>query len=172
MTGPENGFSMLGGLMRPQSRGQITLSGPGVDDPIRIDLGALSEQADVNAQVASVRQCREIGRSSALASWEPEEIYPGPDVSDSDEDLGQYVRDSVVTYHHQVGTCRMGLDENAVVDPRSFKVRGLDRIRIADPSIMPLVTTGNTNAPTIMIAERAANLLTSGDDALTGETTQ
>lgn len=125
MTGPENGFSMLGGLMRPQSRGQITLSGPGADDPIRIDLGARSEQADVNALVASVRQCREIGRSSALASWEPEEIYPGPDVSDSDEDLGQYVRDSVVTYHHQVGTCRMGLDENAVVDPRSFKVRGL-----------------------------------------------
>ncbi|GAB3272022.1 GMC family oxidoreductase N-terminal domain-containing protein [Arthrobacter pigmenti] len=160
MTGPENGFSMLGGLVRPQSRGEITLSGPAAEDPIRIDLGALTEKADVDALVASVRQCRGIGRSSALAAWEPEELYPGSDVSDRDEDLGQYVRDSVVTYHHQAGTCRMGQDADAVVDPRTLKVRGLDGVRIADASVMPLVPTGNTNAPTIMIAERAAALLT------------
>ncbi|WP_026819384.1 GMC family oxidoreductase [Arthrobacter castelli] len=163
MTGPENGFSMLGGLVRPQSRGEITLSGPGADDPIRIDLGALSERADVDALVASVRQCREIGRSSALSVWEAEEIHPGREVSDSDEDLERYVRDSVVTYHHQAGTCRMGQDVDAVVDPRTLKVHGLDGVRVADASIMPRVTTGNTNAPTIMIAERAAVLLTGED---------
>ena len=137
MTGPENGFSMLGGLVRPASRGEITLTGPSPEDPLRIDLGALSEQADVDALVASVRQCREIGRSEALASWEPKELHPGPGVSDSDEDLAQYVRDSVVTYHHQVGTCRMGTDDLAVVDPADLRVRGLSGIRIADASVMP-----------------------------------
>lgn len=154
MTGPNNAFSLLGGLVRPQSRGQITLSGAADSDPIRIDLGALREQADADALVASVRQCREIGRSQALAGWEPTEIYPGPEVAD--EDLEQYVRDSVVTYHHQVGTCKMGVDKLAVVDPTTFRVHGLAGLRIADASIMPLVPTGNTNAPAIMIAERAA----------------
>ncbi|GAA1348281.1 GMC family oxidoreductase N-terminal domain-containing protein [Arthrobacter koreensis] len=159
MTGPANGFSMLGGLVRPESRGEITLTGPSPEDPLRIDLGALSEQADVDALVASVRQCREIGRSEALANWEPKELHPGPAVSDSDEDLAQYVRDSVVTYHHQVGTCRMGTDELAVVDPSDLTVRGLAGIRIADASVMPMVPTGNTNAPTVMIAERAAGMI-------------
>ena len=160
MTGPANGFSMLGGLVRPASRGEITLTGPSPEDPLRIDLGALSEQADVDALVSSVRQCREIGRSEALAGWEPKELHPGPAVSDSDEDLAKYVRDSVVTYHHQVGTCRMGTDELAVVDPATLRVRGLSGIRIADASVMPMVTTGNTNAPTVMIAERAAGMIT------------
>ncbi|WP_139004090.1 GMC family oxidoreductase [Arthrobacter crystallopoietes] len=169
MTGPENGFSMLGGLVRPQSRGEIRLTGPKASDPIAIDLGALSEQADVDAMVASVRQCREIGRTSALADWGAEELYPGPEVSDSDEDLEQYVRDSVVTYHHQVGTCRMGLDQDAVVNPRTLKVHGLNGIRIADASIMPLVPTGNTNAPSIMIGERAAALLVNEAATVTDE---
>lgn len=158
MTGPDNAFSMLGGLVRPQSRGEITLSGPNAEDPIRIDLGALAEQADVDALVASVRQCREIGRTQALAGWEPEEIHPGPQVTD--DDLEQYVRESVVTYHHQVGTCKMGVDELAVVDPSTFKVHGLSGLRIADASIMPTVPTGNTNAPSVMIGERAAAVLT------------
>src|SRR5699024_9043249 len=69
------------------------------------------------------------------------------------------VRGSVVTYHHQAGTCRMGTDADAVVDPSSFAVHGLSGLRLADASIMPQVTTGNTNAPTIMIAERAAAAL-------------
>lgn len=157
MTGPQNGFSMLGGLVRPTSRGQIRLSGPGEDDPLLIDLGALAEQADADALVASVRQCRAIGRSDALAGWEPTEIYPGAQIADAD--LEQYVRDSVVTYHHQVGTCKMGVDHLAVVDPATFSVHGLRGLRIADASIMPLVPTGNTNAPSIMIGERAAAVL-------------
>ncbi|MDN6639027.1 MAG: GMC oxidoreductase, partial [Yaniella sp.] len=68
------------------------------------------------------------------------------------------------TYHHQVGTCRMGQDESAVVDPVTFRVHGLDGVRIADASVMPLIPTGNTNAPTIMIAERAAAALTRSVD--------
>lgn len=155
--GPGGAFTLQGGLVRPESRGEVTLSGPNPQDPIIIDPHVLSEQADVDALVASVRQCRQIGRAKALDSWQPEEIFPGAEVAD--EDLEDYVRGSVVTYHHQVGTCRMGRDETAVVDPASFKVHGLEGLRIADASIMPLVPTGNTNAPTIMIAERAAAAL-------------
>ncbi|WP_336714409.1 GMC family oxidoreductase [Arthrobacter sp. USHLN218] len=160
MTGPENGFSLIGGIVRPLSRGEITLSGPNPEDPIQIDLGALTAEEDVRALVASVRQCREMGRTAALAEWGPEEVYPGTEYSDSDEDLERYVRETAVTYHHQVGTCKMGLDELAVVDPRSLKVRGLAGIRIADASIMPLVPTGNTNAPSVLIGEKAAEFIT------------
>ena len=165
MTGPDNGFSLLGGLVRPASRGELTLTGPNPEDPIRIDLGALKEQQDVDALVASVRQCRQIGRTQALSGWEPTEIHPGPNVAD--EDLETYVRESAVTYHHQVGTCKMGQDDLAVVDPRTFAVHGVQGLRIADASIMPLVPTGNTNAPSIMIAERAAAVLVAGTDATT-----
>src|SRR5699024_10445246 len=101
MSGPDNGFSLVAGIVRPLSRGEITLSGPNPDDPTNIDLGALRDQADVDSLVASVRQCRELGSTEALADWGPQEVYPGPEVSDSDEDLEQYVRDTAVTYHHQ-----------------------------------------------------------------------
>ncbi|MGO1695794.1 MAG: GMC family oxidoreductase [Arthrobacter sp.] len=160
MTGADGGFSMLGGLVRPHSRGEVRLTGPEASDPVSIDLRALSERADVDALVASVVHCRRIGRTEALAAWGATEVYPGPQVAD--EDLEQYVRDSVVTYHHQVGTCRMGLDAEAVVDPRTLKVRGLDGVRIADASVRPLVPTGNTNAPSVMIGERAALMLLQG----------
>ncbi|AGF73768.1 GMC family oxidoreductase [Corynebacterium halotolerans] len=158
MEGPENGFTLMGGIVRPASRGSVTLSGPNPEDPINIDLGTLSAEEDVRSLVASVRQCRELARARALEEWGVQEIYPGPEVSD--DDLEDYVRRSVITYHHQVGTCRMGVDTAAVVDPRSLKVHGMTGLRVADASVMPLVTTGNTNAPTIMIAERAASFIT------------
>ncbi|MGW6173708.1 GMC family oxidoreductase [Arthrobacter sp. NPDC055138] len=160
MTGPENGFSLIGGIVRPLSRGEIKLSGPAAEDPIKIDLGALTAEEDVRALAASVRQCREMGRTAALADWGPEEVYPGSAYSDSDEDLERYVRETAVTYHHQVGTCKMGLDELAVVDPRSLKVRGLNGVRVADASVMPLVPTGNTNAAAVLIGEKAAEFFT------------
>ncbi|WP_319021176.1 GMC family oxidoreductase [Brevibacterium aurantiacum] len=156
-SGPDNGFTLQGGIVRPESRGEITLSGPNPQDPTLVNPNVLSEQADVDALLASVRQCREIGRAEALSQWQPTEVFPGPEVSD--DELEEYVRGSVVTYHHQVGTCRMGQDATAVVDPSSFKVHGLKGLRIADASIMPQIPTGNTNAPTVMIAERAAAAL-------------
>lgn len=157
MEGPDNGFTLMGGMVRPASRGELTLTGPGYEDPISVDLGALTAQADIDALVASVRECREVGQQDALAEWGPQELYPGPEVAD--EDLEQYVRDTAITYHHQVGTCKMGIDTMSVVDPQQLRVYGLDGLRIADASIMPLVPTGNTNAPSIMIGEKAAKAI-------------
>ena len=86
-----------------------------------------------------------------------EERYPGPGVR-SGRDLRDYLRRTAVTYHHQVGTCRMGVDEMAVVDPE-LRVRGVEGLRVADASVMPEVTSGNTHAPTVMIGERASDLV-------------
>jgi choline dehydrogenase len=158
MEGPENGFTLMGGIVRPASRGEIRLSGPRAEDPLLVDLGALSTAEDVRSLAASVRQCRELGRSQALSEWGAQELYPGPGVAD--DELEDYVRRTAITYHHQVGTCKMGVDQLSVVDPRTLKVYGLDGVRVADASVMPLIPTGNTNAPTIMIAERAAEFIT------------
>lgn len=157
MEGPEMGFSLMAGIVRPASRGELKLTGPNYADPISIDLGARSVQADVDALVASVKECREVGRQQALEEWGPEELYPGSEVGD--DELEQYVRDTAITYHHQVGTCKMGVDAMAVVDPHELRVYGLAGLRVADASIMPMVPTGNTNAPSIMIGEKAAEAI-------------
>ena len=91
------------------------------------------------------------------SDWLGEELYPGPGVT-SREDVRNYVRDTAITYHHQAGTCRMGADEQAVVDPQ-LRVRGVEGLRVADASVMPTVTAGNTHAPATMIGERAADLV-------------
>lgn len=145
------GFTFLADMVTPKSRGALTLTGPDLDDPVEIDLQALAEPDDIASLIASVRQRRSILRRPALADeWGATEVYPGPDVSDAD--LEDYVRSTVVTYHHQVGTCRMGVDEQSVVDPR-LRVHGIEGLRVVDASIMPQITTGNTNAPSVLIGE-------------------
>ena len=160
MEGPENGFTLLGGMVRPASRGSIRLTGPGVDDPLLIDPNVLACEADLASLVAAVELCRRMGASEALRAWGAVERYPGPGVV-SDDEVRQYVRDTAITYHHQVGTCKMGVDAAAVVDPK-LRVHGIDGLRVADASVMPTVTTGNTNAPSIMIGERAAEFVAAG----------
>lgn len=162
MTGPGDGFSLMAGIVTPKARGSVSLSGPGVHDPLVIDLDALGHEDDVAALVASVRQCRSIGTRPALAAWGATELYPGPVVGDDDAALAEYVRSTVVTYHHQVGTCAMGVDDRAVVSPR-LKVHGVRGLRVADASIMPKVTTGNTNAPAVLIGEQAAAFILAGE---------
>ncbi|MBN9612200.1 MAG: FAD-dependent oxidoreductase [Actinobacteria bacterium] len=163
----DNGFSLMAGLVTPQSRGSITLSGPNPEDPLVLDPQALSHDDDVASLLASVRQCRSIGRQAALAAapdaggWGATEIYPGPEVGDGD-DLVDYVRSTLATYHHQVGTCKMGVDELAVVSPR-LAVHGVDGLRVIDASIMPRVTTGNTNAPAVLIGELGARFVLAGE---------
>ncbi len=153
MEGPANGFTLLGGMVRPLSRGSLRLTGPSPEDPVVLDPNILAADADVESLVAAVELCRRIGAAPALREWGAVERYPGPSA-----DTRDYVRETAITYHHQVGTCKMGTDAVAVVDPR-LRVHGIEALRVADASIMPMVTTGNTNAPSIMIGERAAEFL-------------
>jgi choline dehydrogenase len=113
--------------------------------------------SDVDALTASVALCCEIGRQPALARWTARELYPGSPVR-TDAELADYVRRVTASYHHQVGMCRMGSDEEAVVDPE-LRVYGVEGLRVADASIMPSVTTGNTNAPSMMIGARVATMM-------------
>jgi choline dehydrogenase len=157
MDGPDNGFTLLGGMVRPLSRGTLRLTGRAPDDPVALDPNVLACEADLESLVAAVELCRRVGAASALREWGAVERYPGPSVSTA-EAVRRYVRETAITYHHQVGTCRMGSDAASVVDPR-LRVHGIERLRVADASIMPSVTTGNTNAPSIMIGERAAEFV-------------
>jgi choline dehydrogenase len=156
MEGPENAFSLMAGMIRPASRGTIRLRSADPWDEIDIDPRILSADADFQTLVTAVGKCREIGAAPALREWGARELYPGPDA-----DIGAWVRRTAITYHHQVGTCRMGSDALAVVDPE-LRVRGIDGLRVADASIMPTVTTGNTNAPSLMIGERVADFVLGG----------
>lgn len=142
MSGPENGFTLLGGIVRPESRGTLRLRNGSVD----LDPNILASDADFESLVAAVELCRRIG--GALEDWGVTEQYPGS------RDVREYVRETAITYHHQVGTCAIG----AVVDSR-LRVHGVEGLRVADASVMPMVTTGNTNAPSIMIGERAAEFI-------------
>jgi choline dehydrogenase len=158
MEGPENAFSLMAGMIRPESRGSIRLTGPELDDELAIDPRILSAPADMASLEAAVTLCRRMGAAPALQEWGAREIYPGPEVA-SEDDLRDWIRRSAITYHHQVGTCKMGTDEEAVVDPR-LRVHGVEGLRVADASIMPMVTSGNTNAPSVLIGERLADFVT------------
>jgi choline dehydrogenase-like flavoprotein len=154
MSGPPTGFSLMAGMVTPESRGRLKLSGPSPDDELLIDLAALSAPADFESLVASVEQCLAVGAAPALAGeWGARPLYPAPGT-----DVRDYVRRTAITYHHQVGTCRMGTGPDAVVDPR-LAVHGLDGLVVADASVLPRVTTGNTNAPAVLVGEQAAHFL-------------
>src|SRR5262249_2272729 len=98
-----------------------------------------------------------IGQAEAFRTWRRAEVAPGPDMR-TRSNLRTFVRQAVATYHHQAGTCRMGVDSMSVVNP-DLKVHGTAHLRVADASVMPSVTSGNTNAPSIMIGEKAADIM-------------
>lgn len=164
MSGPANAFTLQAGLVRPHSRGRIRLSGPELNDPIEIDPNIFADPRDRAALLASLRQAREMVRTAPLAQdWGARELYPGAEVTDEEAESA-YLDRAVVTYHHQVGTCRMGAGPDAVVDPGDLQVIGLPGLRVVDASIMPTVPTGNTNAPSAMIGERGAAMITGAPD--------
>ena len=150
-----HGITFVFYVNRPASRGRITLASVDPLDQPLIDPAYLSAPEDMPQFIAGIRQTRRILQSEPLGDLLGAELGPGADAQ-SDEDLAAYVRDRASgTIFHPVGTCKMGVDDMAVVDP-ALRVRGLDGLRVADASVMPTLIGGNTNAPTIMIAEKAA----------------
>lgn len=152
---PMASWTLGPGLVRPASRGRLRLTGPGHADPLDIDANLLSDPADLKALIKCVHLCREIGNSSAMRSFVKRELMPG-ELRGSE--LENFIRNAVVSYWHQTCTAKMGRDAMSVVDG-SLRVYGIDNLRIADGSIMPRVTTGNTMAPCVVIGERAAEML-------------
>ena len=143
--------------LRPQSVGSVHAAGPEMERQPEIRLNYLSAERDREVAVHAVRQARQIMMAKALAPHQPEEILPGP-AHHSGEDLLRQIGDIATTIFHPVGTCRMGQDERAVLRP-DLRLRGVDRLRVIDASIMPRIVSGNTASPVVMIAEKAADLL-------------
>jgi choline dehydrogenase len=145
-------------LLKPRSRGRVWLRSADAGDKPRILTNALAEPEDVAAMVAGMRIAREIVGSEPLRSVVRRELFPGAGVGGDDADLEADLRRRVELLYHPVGTCRMGTDARSVVDEQ-LRVRGVEGLRVADASITPEITGGNTNAPVIMIGERAADLI-------------
>jgi choline dehydrogenase len=152
---PEFGWSWGVGVVQPKSRGRISLTGPSPLAPVQIESNMLSDPEDLTAMLAGMEMCREIGNSAALRPFTKREVMPG---NLKGAELERFVRDGVVSQWHQTCTAKMGQDDMSVVDAK-LKVYGVERLRIADGSIMPRVTTGNTMAPCVIIGERAAEIL-------------
>jgi choline dehydrogenase len=149
-------------MIKQDSRGEVTLRSANAIDPPRILFNLFKERSDVDRAIRGLRAIRDIYGREPLRSLIADESAPGSAVS-SDADLEKFVRATGAITQHAVGTCRMGVDDDplAVVDA-SLKVRGVDALRIVDASVMPDVPGGNTNAPTIMIAEKGADLVRGG----------
>jgi choline dehydrogenase len=152
---PANSWSLVPGLVRPKSRGHIRLVGANPLDPIEIEANFLSDPDDLRAMIRGVEFCRDLADSAAVRPFVKREVIPGGLKGKALED---FVRDSVGTYWHQACTAKMGRDSMSVVDG-NLKVYGIDHLRIADGSVMPRATTGNTMAPCVIIGERAGEIL-------------
>jgi choline dehydrogenase len=155
-----HGFSLGVTQLRPESRGRVTLrSADSLASPA-IDPRYLTAEPDLDVLVEGIRMAREIVGQDAFDGVRGEEVWPGEGV-ESEEAIAQWARETVETVYHPVGTCRMGDDGMAVVDDE-LRVHGVEGLRVVDASVMPTIPGGNTNAPTIAVAERAADLLKRG----------
>jgi choline dehydrogenase len=151
---PASAWSLSTG-MRPVSRGTIHLTGPNASDPLKIEANYLADSSDLKGLILGIERAREIGNAAALRPYAKREVAPG---TLSGSDLEHFIRNGLVTFWHQCCTAKMGRDALSVVDER-LKVYGVERLRVADASILPRVTTGNTMAPCVVIGERAAAIL-------------
>ena len=145
--------------MRPESTGHLELKTADMRDHPAIHPNYLATKTDQDTIVEGIRIARRIARTEPAASMITEEYTPGSSVSDEDYDaILDWARSNATTIYHPTGTCKMGHDSMAVVDDR-LRVRGIHGLRVADASIMPIIVSGNTNAPTIMIGEKASDLV-------------
>ncbi len=166
-TVPEgHGYTIAPTLVHPQSIGHLELRSTDPTAQPAITANYLASDADMRVFVEGVKLARRLGQSHAFDAYRGEEALPGPQVI-SDEEIAAYIRANAETLYHPVGTCRMGNDALAVVDDQ-LRVRGVEGLRVIDAAIMPTIVNGNTNAPTIMIAEKAADLLKGSSSARTG----
>ena len=152
-----HGYSLHACNLRPKSRGRLMLRDSDPATPPIIQANYLDNEEDIAVMVKGVKLSREILKQPAFDHYRGEEVFPGKEVQ-TDEELEAFIRRKAESIYHPVGTCKMGQDEMAVVDPR-LKVRGVSGLRVVDASIMPTLIGGNTNAPTIMIAEKAADMI-------------
>jgi choline dehydrogenase len=144
-------------LAHPRSRGWLRLQTADPEDPPLIQANYLADERDLEGLLGGLEIARRIAAADALAEFRGEELGPGPG-NWGEEALRDYVRENVVTFFHPVGTCRMGNDENAVVDAE-LRVRGVRGLRVIDASVIPTLLNGATHAATVMIAEKGADLL-------------
>ncbi|KAB2851409.1 MAG: choline dehydrogenase [Hyphomicrobiaceae bacterium] len=154
---PFNAFTASVCNLRPTSRGHIRITSPSPSAHPEIRPNYLASAEDRQVAADSVKLARRIVAQPSLQKFKPEEFKPGPEIK-TDEDLARAAGDIATTIFHPVGTCKMGTDSMAVVSPR-LKVHGLEGLRVIDASIMPTITSGNTNSPTLMIAEKGAEMV-------------
>jgi choline dehydrogenase len=154
---PFSGFTASVCQLRPESRGSLKIRSADSSAPPEIRINYLATETDRAAFIDGIRALRKILAAPALKSYCVEEVYPGVKAA-SDEELLDYCRKTGSTVYHPTSTCRMGNDPLAVVDQR-LRVRGIEGLRVVDASVMPDLMSGNTNAPTIMIAEKASDMI-------------
>ena len=152
-----HGYAISPVALYPKARGTLRLASADPSAAPMIDPKLLSEPGEIDSLVRAIRIARKVFASEAFAQYGGIEVAPGPDVQ-SDAEIDAYIRRTGYTVHHPVGTCRMGSDKDAVVDPE-LRFNGIKGLRIADASVMPKIIGGNTNAPCVMIAERAADFI-------------
>ncbi|WP_449285417.1 GMC family oxidoreductase [Marinobacter sp. PE14] len=151
------GYSVHVCVLRPKSTGTVTITSADPFAAPEIDYNFFADPDDCKVMVDGIRQARRILAAKAFDDYRGEELHPGAD-RQSDEQIIEKVKEKVGLVYHPVGTCKMGTDRMAVVDPQ-FRVHGLEGLRVVDASIMPRLISGNTNAPTIAIAEKAADMI-------------
>jgi choline dehydrogenase-like flavoprotein len=152
-----SGCTLNSYFLRPKSRGSVTLNSADPADAPVIDPAYIRDPYDLKVAVEGIRQSREIMSQHALAKYIKSEHFPGTTVR-TQAQYEEYAQQYGRTGYHPVGTCKMGVDEMSVVDPQ-LRVRGIEGLRVADSSVMPRIVSSNTNAPTLMIAEKAADLI-------------
>lgn len=155
--GHPNSVSILPGVVRPMSRGWIKLASADPMEKPLVNPNYLGAESDLDRLVQATKLSREIFATRAFSEWVGDELLPGPDVK-TDEQLREFVKSRADSYHHQSGSCKMGSDEMAVVDPQ-LRVYGVEGLRVADASVFPVVPSGNCHSGILMIGEKCADMI-------------